>query len=315
MAIWRHLLRPLLPWLWRIAVGVLALLALAWVTGTMLTGRAEVDPGDLLPANVPGRMIEAGGRRVHVVEAGAGEPVVLVHGFAGSTLDWEDAVLPALATSHRVIAVDLLGMGFSARAADLAYGYDLWSRQIVAVLDALGIARASIVGHSLGGAVAALVAGEHPERVQRLVLVAPLVPLESSQRAWFFKLLAIPGVGEAMLGATDHLPSLPGFSDAYHARARLVFRRRGTRDALLTYLRHGRDTPRLTDAYRGIQAPTLVIAGTADDIVPYAAVKRWAPAINDALLFPLGGAGHFLMRDEPARVIAAITDFLAPAQR
>ena len=305
MAIWRHLIRPLLPWLWRIAVGVLALFAVAWVAGTALIHRAEVDPGDLLPANIPGRTIEAGGRQVHIVEAGQGAPIILVHGFAGSTVDWEEAVLPALATSHRVIAVDLLGMGYSARANDLAYGYDLWSRQIVAVMDALGIARATIVGHGLGGAVAAIVAGEHPERVERLVLVAPLVPLEPSQRPWFSRLLEIPGVGEVMLGSTNHLS----------AGAPLIFRRRGTRQALLTYLRHGRDSPRLIAAYRSIEAPTLVIAGTADDLVPYAAVKRWAPAIHDALVLPVGSTGHWLMRDEPARVIAAIADFVAAPVR
>jgi len=314
MAIWRHLVRPLLPWLWRIAVAVLALLAVAWIAGTVLIGRAEPDPGNMLPATVPGRMIDAGGHQVHVVEAGSGDPVLLVHGFASSTFDWEESILPALAASHRVIAVDLLGMGFSARASDLAYGYDLWSRQVVGVMDALGIARASLVGHSLGGAVVAIVAGEHPDRVDKLVLVAPLVPLEQSERPWFLKLLEIPGAGEAMLGAIDHLPTLPGFSDAYHARARTIFRRRGTRRVLLAYLRHGRDTPRLIAAYRGITAPTLVVAGTADDVVPYAATKRWAPAIHDALVLPIGGAGHWLMRDEPARTSAAIADFLAPAR-
>ena len=311
MAIWRHLLRPLLPWLWRIGAAVVALVAITWIAGTVLIARKEVDPGDLLPANIPGRMLVAGGRQVHVVEAGQGEPVLLVHGFAGSTLDWEAAVLPALAASHRTIAVDLLGMGFSARTGNLPYGYDLWSRQIIDVMDAMAIPRAALVGHSLGGAITTIVAGEHPDRVAALVLVAPLVPLEQAERPWFFKLLEIPGVGEMMLGTTDHLPTLPGFSDAYHARARLAFRRRRTRQALLTSLRHGRDNPRLAAAYRTIEAPTLVVAGTADDIVPYAAVKRWAPTVRDALVLPIGGAGHFLMRDEAARVSAAIADFVS----
>jgi 2-hydroxy-6-oxo-octa-2,4-dienoate hydrolase len=311
VAIWRHLVRPLLPWIGRLVAAILAAVAIGWVAGLILIHRAEPDHDESLPPGVPGRMVTVGGLPVHVVEAGRGEAVILVHGFAGSTFDWEPDVMPALARRWHVVAIDLLGMGFSARAADLAYGYDLWSRQVVGVMDALGIARASLVGHSLGGAVTAIVAGEHADRVAKLALVAPLVPLEQSERAWFFKLAEIPGVGEAMLGWVDHLPALPGFSDAYVARARAIFRRSGTRGALLTYLRHGRDTPRLLAAYPGIRAPALVVHGTADDTVPYAAVRRAAPAIRDALVLPIGNAGHWLMRDEPKRIVEALEQFLA----
>ncbi|HXJ33152.1 MAG TPA: alpha/beta hydrolase [Candidatus Eisenbacteria bacterium] len=308
MAIWRHLLRPLLPWLGRIAVGLVAMLALGWMIGLALIYRAEPETGATLPAGVAGRLVTAGGHTVHVVEAGAGDPLLLVHGFAGSTYDWEAQVLEPLARSHRAIAVDLLGMGFSARGSDLAYGYALWSQQLADVMDALGIVMATVVGHSLGGAVASIFAAEHGGRVEKLVLVAPLVPLEWSERAWFFNAMELPGVGELMLGTADHLPQLPGFDDPYHARAHEIFRIHGTRRALLTYLRHGRDTPRLVAAYRQIVAPTLIVSGTADDVIPHAAVRRWATAIHDALVLPLDGVGHWVMRDAPARLVAAIDD-------
>jgi 2-hydroxymuconate-semialdehyde hydrolase len=311
MAIWRHLLRPLLPWLARFAVAGLLALGVLWVAGTSLIRWREPVHGTALPDGVSGRMIAAGGRRVHVVEAGSGDPLVLVHGFAGSTFDWEERVMPALAASHRVIAFDLLGMGFSERPEGFAYGFDAWPRQVVDVLDALGIARAPIVAHSLGGAVASIVAGEHADRVAKLVLVAPLVPLEQEERSWFYKTLEIPGIGEMTLGTTDHLPTLPGFSDAYHAHAHAAFQLRGTRDALLTYLRHGRDLPRLIAAYRTIEAPTLIVAGMADDTVPYPAIRRWAPAIHDAMVLPLEDTGHWVMRDQPRRLASAIDDFVA----
>jgi len=156
------------------------------------------------------------------------------------------------------------------------------------------------------------VAAEHPERIERLVLIAPLVPMEQSERGWFFKLAEIPGLGEMMLGTADHLPQLPGFDDAYHARAHAVFQRAGTRRALLRHLRHGGDTPRLQASYKKIAAPTLVIYGVADDIVPSAAVRRVAPQIPDALVLPIEGAGHWLMRDEPARVLDALERFRLP---
>ena len=317
----RALLGPALRWLARIAGSVLVLLAFAYVVGRVLIANVEPETDGALPGGLPGRLVAADGRLVHVVERGQGDPIVLVHGFAGSTLDWEATVLDPLARDHRVVAIDLLGMGFSARDNDLAYGYDLWAGQLLAVMDALGIARATLVGHSLGGAVVAIVAGEHADRVERLVLVAPLVPLEQSERAWFFKLLEIPGVGEILLGTADHLPRLPGFDDGYHARAHEIFRRRGTRRALLRFLRHGRDTSRLVAAYRDVRAQTLVVTGTADDIVPYVAVRRWAPAIADAVVVPLDGVGHWIMRDAPDRLLDAVHRFLdgslapAPAPR
>jgi pimeloyl-ACP methyl ester carboxylesterase len=310
MAIWRYLIRPALPWLGRLAVAIVASLAVAWVCGTLFIRRAEPERGGDLPAGVAGRMLTVGGRQVHVVEAGSGEPVVLVHDFAGSTLDWEHAVVPALSRSHRVVALDLLGHGFSTRADDLPYGWDLWSRQVLDVMDTLGMPRGSVVALGLGAAVAALVAGEHGDRVARLVLVAPRVPVEQSERPWFERLLEIPGIGEMMLGTRDHLPDAPGFTPDYVERSRAIFRREGTRHALLTYVRHGRDTERLATAYREITAPTLVVAGTEDDVVPYVAVRKWTPAIRDALLLPIGSAGHWLVRDETERVVGAIEDFL-----
>lgn len=309
LAIWKHLFRPLLPWIGRLVAAILSAAIVAWIVGSFVIRRIEPEQSDVLPAGVPGRFLTVSARHVHVVEAGDGDPVILVHGFAGSTADWEADVLPALATRHHVVAVDLLGMGFSARG-DLAYGWDLWSAQLVEVMDALGFARAALVCHSLGCAVAAITAGEHADRVTKLAMVAPLVPLEQSERQWFFKLLEIPGVGEAMLASTDHLPSLSGFSDAYVARAREIYRRAGTRRALLTYLRHGRDTGRLLTAYRDIRAPTLVVHGTDDDVVPFAAVRRAVPAIADTLVLPIDTAGHWLMRDHPRKVIAALDEFL-----
>jgi pimeloyl-ACP methyl ester carboxylesterase len=310
MAIWRYVIRPALPWVGRLLAVTVVSLAVAWVCGTLLIWRAEPDRADAPPPAAAGSMLAIGGRRVHVVEAGAGEPVVLVHDFAGSTFDWERAVLPALSRRHRVIAFDLLGMGFSERA-ELGYGWDLWSRQVLDVMDARGVSRASLVGLGLGAAVVALVAGEEPARVGKLVMVAPRVPVDQSERPWFERLLEIPGAGELMLGTRDRLPDGDGFPPDSVERAREIFRRAGTRRALLTYVRHGRDTERLAKAYRDIAAPTLVVAGTADDVVPYTAVRKWTPAIADVLLLPIGDAGHWLVRDEPERVVGAIEDFLA----
>lgn len=285
----------------------LLLLGIAHVLGSRWIAAAEPDAAPN-PAAVPGRLLDVGAHPVHVVERGDGPPILLVHGFAGSTYDWEEHVLEPLGRHARAIAVDLWGMGFSGRDDDMAYGIDLWADQLRATMDALGLERATIAGHSLGGAVAATFAASHPERVERLVLVAPVVPMDEGERQLFFRLLTIPGAGEAILGWQDHLPSLPGFADAYHDRARAAFRICGTRRALLRWVREGWDSARLAEVYRRLTVPTLIVAGRDDDVVPWTAVTRTAATVEGAVVLPVDGAGHWLLRDRPARALDAFAD-------
>jgi len=292
-----------------IAAFLILLAGVGYAVGSLWIARAEPDAA-ANPDRVPGTLLAVGAHPVHVVERGSGPPLVLIHGFAGSTFDWEEHVLEPLARNHRVVALDLFGMGFSARDDAMPYGLEVWSDQVAGTLDALGISRATIAGHSMGGAVAAAFAVAHPERVERLVLVAPLVPVRDEDRTLFFRILGIPGAGEALLGWYDHLPALPGFSEAYHARARQAFRIRGTRRALLRWVREGYDRDALGDTYRRLGVPTLVIAGRGDDIVPWPAVERAAMGIDGALVLPLDGAGHWLLRDVPERVVDAMRRFL-----
>jgi pimeloyl-ACP methyl ester carboxylesterase len=292
-----------------LAAFLVVLAGVGYAVGSFWIARAEPDAA-AAPGSVPGRLLDVGAHPVHVVERGSGPALVLIHGFGASTYDWEEHVLEPLARSHRVVAIDLFGMGFSARDEAMPYGLDLWVEQVRGTLDDLGIERAVIAGHSLGGAVATAFAVAHPERTERLVLVAPLVPTPPEDRTLFFTILDTPGAGEVLLGWYDHLPALPGFSAAYHARARQAFRIRGTRRALLRWVRQGYDRDALADTYRRIAVPTLVIAGRGDDIVPWPAVERTATGIDGALVLPLDGSGHWLLRDAPERVVEAMRQFL-----
>jgi hypothetical protein len=116
------------------------------VTATRQIASREPDSGGALPPNVPGRLVRVGGHHVHVVERGEGPAILLVHGTGGTTLDWETSVLDDLAKDHRVIALDLFGMGFSDRDDNFAYGFTLWADQLAdqlaGTLDALGVERA-----------------------------------------------------------------------------------------------------------------------------------------------------------------------------
>lgn len=288
-------------------IAVLALLSLignAWIT------HREPDSLDRIQDQLPGRQLTIGDRRVHLVEEGSGSPVLLVHGFAASTFDFEEHLLPRLAVQHRTIAIDLYGMGLSERSPDFEYGFDLWLDQLASTLDALQIERASLIGHSLGGAIAARFASDHPQRVDRLVLVAGLAPSTVRETPWWFFAMATPGIGECLVAYLDHLPALPGFSRAYHERASAVYRLAGSRRAVLAYVRHGAEFSRLREAYSRIRCPTLFIHGTADDIVPYAAVERVAALVPDGRLVAIEGGGHWLLRDSPDLLLAELEEFL-----
>lgn len=291
-----------------IAVG--AALVVGAVLVVVATRLREPDAGLTLPPGVPGRLVDVHGRRVHVVEAGSGAPLLLVHGFGGSTHDFEEFVLEPLAASHRVIAVDLFGFGWSGRSDDFRYGWALWAGQLAATMDVLGVERASLAGHSMGGAVAAYFAATHPTRIDRLVLADALYPAESGETPLVFWALYTPGVGETILALVDEA-SAPGFSPAYRARARAWYRIQGTRRAALRYVRDSGKFDELARVYPSISAPTLVLHGTDDESVPYASMQRAVASIPDRRVVPIRGGRHFLLRDTPEIFVRQVQEHLA----
>jgi pimeloyl-ACP methyl ester carboxylesterase len=291
------------------ALGLLVVVGGAAALGPLAISLREPDDGHVLPPGVAGRLLDVGGRRVHVVERGAGPPLVLIHGFGGSTYDFEESVVEPLSRRHRVIAIDLYGFGWSERSGDFAYGWPLWSDQVAGTLDALGIERAAVLGHSMGGAVAAVFAARHPDRIDRLILADALYPQEPDEVPLAFRALRAPVLGELALGLVAD-GSAPGFSTAHAERARAWYRIRGTRDAMLRYVRDPGKMAALAAAYPAIAAPTLVLHGSVDPFVSYASMERAVPAIRHARVVPLAGGGHFPFRDDADAFVRETEVFL-----
>lgn len=126
---------------------------------------------ELLRLECAQRVVDAGGVRTRVLEAGEGPPLVFLHGIA-STLEAHSPVFPELAGHFRLVAYDMPGRGWSEKP-DIPYTIDYLSEHLVALLDALDIDKANLSGQSLGGWVAAWTAAHHPERVEKLVLNNP----------------------------------------------------------------------------------------------------------------------------------------------
>jgi 2-hydroxy-6-oxo-octa-2,4-dienoate hydrolase len=140
-----------------------------------------------------GATVDAGGVKTNYLEAGSGPTVVLIHGSGPGVTAYANwrLVIPALAEQFRVIAPDMVGFGFTERPGDVTYGVQTWADQVVGVLDGLGIQKASVVGNSFGGAIGLRIATQHPDRIDRLVLMGSMgvdFPItEGLDRVWGYE--------------------------------------------------------------------------------------------------------------------------------
>lgn len=260
------------------------------------------------------------GRRVRYVDYGSGSPLVLVHGLGGSWTTWLEN-LPDLGEHHRVIAVDLPGFGGS-EALPLHAELREHGETVAELLDALGIAAAVVVGHSLGGLVVLRLAGERPDLVRRLVLVdvggVPLTPLRLAVIVRGFTLLhaiiARPGVLETvarrprlrrlvLAGAvadpasvspqlaleTVPLMAAPGFLGAVAAAARAVS----------------------AAEPEAVRCPMLLLWGRQDRILPVRQAEALGDRLADARLQVFDDAAHCPMFEVPDAFDAALLAFAA----
>ena len=256
--------------------------------------------------------------RLHVRVSGPREApaVVLLHGFGSSLQTW-DTWAEGLRRTHRVIRLDLPGSGLS--PPDPAHDYrDERSLQLLlALLDALGVERASMVGHSMGGRLAWNFAARHPERTDRLVLVAPdgfasfgFVYGQAMEVPASWRLLrhALPRAVlrmnlQAAYARDDRL------SDALVTRYHDLLRAPGARQALLDRLAQTVLQPPVP-LLRQIRSPTLLLWGEQDAMIPVGHAQDYLQAIQGSRLVSFPGTGH-LPQEEAAQVsLQVVADFL-----
>ncbi len=299
----------------RLAAFGLGLVLAGWLAcfavGTWLAARREPIARALAPSDPSTRFVETRSGRVHVLELGNGPPVLLLHGTGRSVADWQDGFAERLARRHRVIGFDYYGHGLSDRRHRGRYGPRLWVRQAADLLDALGVDRALVVGHSVGGSVASMFAADHPDRVDRVVLVGHGMAMDPAQWIPF-----VPGLGELAMGRTEIFSTT--FSAAHRERLVGAYAIRGTRAALLTYIRrqYTIDGLRLvTGTYEEIAAPVLQVHGGEDRSIPEAAARRLTPRLRDPRFVVIEGASHDVHIDAPDRLAQEIEAFARMAER
>jgi pimeloyl-ACP methyl ester carboxylesterase len=255
--------------------------------------------------------------RLHYTVEGAGEPLLLIMGLGGQAVDWPLAFISELALHYSVIRMDNRGIGHSQTEVESWTLRDM-ADDACAVLDTLELATAHVLGISMGGMIAQLLAIEYPERVRRLVLMATsfggrdTVPPEPRGLAI---LTTYPGVPAAearrrsLLGITAE-----SFGEQYPAVIDALARQREvtpTRPEVFVaqYTAIVRDDR--SERVRGIHQPTLVLHGRADPLIPVENGILLAKRIPGARLCLLDDCGHLPYLEKTAETTQAILEFLA----
>ena len=250
---------------------------------------------------VAGQFVALGDGVTHYDVAGpdTGQRVVLIHGFSVPYYIWDSTTVALAAAGFRVARYDHFGRGYSDRPAT-RYTADLFDRQLVQLLDSLGWrAPVDVIGLSMGGPVAGVFAGRHPERTRTMTLVDPAAGPRGST-PWFFgiptlgpvlwQMLAVPGMADGQSSDFVEPGKWPDWADRY--RVQMQFR--GFGQALLSTRRESeqQSTDSVYARAGATHVPTLLIWGREDQTVRIEHAANVQRAIPQAQFHPIDRAGH-----------------------
>ena len=259
--------------------------------------------------------------------------MLLIHGFSNEARIWDDFI-PGVANHYRVLALDQRGHGESDWHPDAAYDYDDFVADLEAVIDGLGIERCVVVGHSLGGRVAMLYGGRHPEKLAGLVIVdsAPELDRRGTTRISmdtaehkdptfasvneYERMLAhaYPAATPASLKRMARHGVRKTEDGRYALRMDTAFRSAvsgSDADAAAIEARHEAYREEMWSALEKIPCPTLVVRGAASDVVSADVADRMVEeGLEKGQLAVVAQAGHSVMTDNPDGFNAAVENFV-----
>jgi pimeloyl-ACP methyl ester carboxylesterase len=254
--------------------------------------------------------------RVRITGAQSAPPIIMLHGFGSSLETWEPWA-DTLSATFRVIRFDLPGFGLTGADPSGDYSDARTVAVLAALMDTLGIRRASVIGNSLGGKIAWMFAAAYPARVDKLVLVSPdgfaSPGFEYGKRPavpFFVRLLPY-----VLPTAMVRMSLAPAYGDPAALTKSLVRRYRdlmlapGVRQAMIARMEQVELQPP-EPTLRRIQAPTLLVWGEGDAMIPFRNAADYLNAIPHAQLAALPGRGHVPMEEAPAESLAPVLAFL-----
>jgi abhydrolase domain-containing protein 6 len=264
------------------------------------------------------RTVEVDGHRVHYLEGGRGETVVLLHGIFAEKDHWVEFAR-GLTSSYRVIAPDLPGYGESSRLEDRSYGYAEQVRRLRLFLDRLGLERVHLAGNSMGGTIAALYAVEHPERVLSLGMIGAPHGIRSPVASEADRRIAGGGIPLIARDAREFEIMLdllfvtrPVLPRPIVAGAVGEAVRRSASNVRL-WEEQRRDGYLLQEALPRVTARTLVLWGAEDRVFDASGAEVVRRILRERDVVVLPQIGHLPMMEQPRQTSAMYTQFLARA--
>jgi pimeloyl-ACP methyl ester carboxylesterase len=261
------------------------------------------------------KFVTVNGQTIHYLQQGSGKPLILVHGFAGSTYTWRK-LIPLLADRYTVYALDLLGFGFSDKPVDGNYDLDSQGKLVIGFMDALHIPHATLAGHSMGGVVVCYAALGAPSKVDALVLVSP---------GFYGK--GAPGFVRYLFFPLDRVMARQFYKKAVRAASidRSFYNKALITDELIDGYLLPTKTPNAADAlarmmssvttrtYEGlaekISAPALLVWGDHDiNNLPQDG-ERLNRELKRSRLVNIAECGHYVQEEKPEELARAIKDF------
>lgn len=264
------------------------------------------------------------GRRVHYVDTGSGEPVLLLHGYPQSASCWRHQI-PALAERYRVIAADWPGFGRSEPPAT-SPTYDAEVERIEHLAERLGLESFNLIAHDYGGFIGLGYVLRYPHRVSRLALLNTRA--HSVFRPWFYgfsfgqRWLATHRLGASALqrlplramhhGALRRYRQLGCFDTDLEAEYLGWMGTPSGRRAFVEFFAHYHlpRVPWLAEGLGGIGCPTAIIWGDRDAYIPFRTAQELADRIPGATLTRLAGGDHYIMEERPDQVTSALLELL-----
>lgn len=269
---------------------------------------------------LPSYTVTVAGLETHLLRAGKGDPVILLHGLGASSYSWR-YTLPELAKHYEVFAPDLPGFGRTAKPWDFDYSIAGLHAWILEFMDAMGLEKARFAGNSMGGVLSLWTAMEAPARVERMALLGTPAYVENRPKMlWPLSWPVIGGLYEWALGdVTLRFIADSTFVDKSKVDARMVaeyglaLKTPAGRRAVAQFVRRAipADHAERIKGYRGVKHPALVLVGELDRMVGRAGAERLAKDLPNAALCVLDACGHAPQEDAPERVNARLLEFFA----
>lgn len=262
-----------------------------------------------------GDYIQMGEERIHFCEYGEGEALLLIHSYGQSLYTWNRIIEP-LSEIYHVIAVDLLGAGYSTHP-ELEYTIDQHSELLFALMDGLSISKAHICGFSAGALIGFRMAEQKPERVGRIVAISPggltmtmpgfIRSLSSSMLGWLCAMLITEKKVGQML--TDCFFDLTQIDEHMIQEYTLPLESKEARKCLLGMV-HNLDEEEVILNLREVKSETLILWGHDDKWHPIDMANTFTNAIRDSIFCSIRNCGHIIHEEKPSRTLEYIGSFL-----